>query len=127
MLLFIRYYCYYRCNCYCCRQEWWKDVIHKVAKSKSSTSIKKYFPMFTEEKHFSRPLIPFTCFNDKLYQLTHTNKSIDQVMKFSKRYNKCGEKTDRVPTRSCSIDFQFPINKYNFAWSATDITNLYLK
>lgn len=82
--------------------------------------------MFVEEKHFSRPLVPFTCFNEKLYSLEHSNKSSLQVTRFSKRYNKCGDKTDRVPARSCSIDYNFPIEIYNFAWSARDITHLYL-
>ena len=81
--------------------------------------------MFIEEKHFSRPLVPFTCFNEKLYQFEHANKSTKHIRKFNKRYNTCGDETDRVPTRSCSIDFNFRKDKYNFEWSNQDATAIW--
>jgi hypothetical protein len=61
------------------KQSFWWDVIMNVSRSQNNQVIQELFPLEAEDRSFTRPAIPFSCW----------------------KTNSCGKGTKRVPKKMC--------------------------
>ena len=77
-------------------QRWWEKMLIKVSENGTTAALSKLFPpLKSYDPSFTRPLVPFDC----------------------KKMDGCGAGTKRVPEKSCVVDFDFPMRRYNWAWA----------
>lgn len=76
-------------------RKFWENVIKSVAAASSTDEMMRILPDRGIDYNFARPMIPYTC----------------------GRIGGCDyNKTKRVPENSCAIDYDFPMDRYNWDW-----------
>lgn len=73
-------------------QRWWERLLIKVSETGSAATLLRLHPYTAEDSGFTRPMVPFNCV----------------------KMGGCGFGTKRVPTRSCAIDLNYNMSKFNW-------------
>jgi len=77
-------------------QAWYERLIYQVAARGDIEPLMRLHPMLSEDRKFTRPLVPFTC--------------------SGRQQQQCGAGTKRVPKRSCAIDPEIVKPGYRWDW-----------